>query len=559
MTTKKLKKSTTKRPKKSTTKRPKKSTTKRPKKSTTKRPKKSTTKRPKKSTTKKYTTKKYTTKRPTTRPTTIVTTRPTSIIQPTPVPTSNLPIVDYSESYESYEQNDNDNCNFNPDNSKIKIIHITDSPFIFNNTDYIEYTYTTNININLFNDCKTKNIYIYIDQIRDYDIIIQQDIIKQINELLKNNNVKKYKDVNIINIVKSYNYIKNLIHFEKNFRKIINIRKYHSNYNSFIMDEFYNKTNYNITYDDNIVFDNNKLLFYIKSSIIENTESNFLIDQYFYKAIVSIPICAFGRLAQASGTCWLNSIINSIILVPYFRKKIIKIIKNDKTFEKLQNLEYVDIKSAFDFKYALLILFNNLLLKQNKAQPSNGNFIADLSSRLLSIIKTGSEKTYKKLKKENYNKALEYGDSGAIYDDMKATLNLILKIFFEFNEIKFYGQNVPQNFNITDTKQHNIIVLYLPYNKKAYLNNDLIINNVKYVIQSGILHLPKESHIIAGLICNDVPYIYDANNYLSFDNWVKYESKNYKIKQQINHHNDISDIDSIYYAIYIRENLVKQL
>ena len=50
-----------------------------------------------------------------------------------------------------------------------------------------------------------------------------------------------------------------------------------------------------------------------------NTNMNFarnLEDTWWYKYYFNIPVCAYGRLSQSSGTCWCNAVINIILLTP---------------------------------------------------------------------------------------------------------------------------------------------------------------------------------------------------------------------------------------------------
>lgn len=44
--------------------------------------------------------------------------------------------------------------------------------------------------------------------------------------------------------------------------------------------------------------------------------STDLIDQWWFKWYFSVPPCLSSRLTQSTGTCWMNSIINSLFFVP---------------------------------------------------------------------------------------------------------------------------------------------------------------------------------------------------------------------------------------------------
>jgi len=162
--------------------------------------------------------------------------------------------------------------------------------------------------INLSNFCK-KNYH--------YSII-------KLSEYKKNQNI--YKSNNLIFVIKIFNKEEEL-YFIKQIKqlKIIN-----TNHNIYIIDYIITlnqleKNNLqkikltNIIYNDIIL--NKSYKYVLKTETgdqykIMSIEMDYKIemDYIFYKSIYTINDCSKGRLIQNSGTCYLNSVLNGLIL-----------------------------------------------------------------------------------------------------------------------------------------------------------------------------------------------------------------------------------------------------
>jgi hypothetical protein len=140
---------------------------------------------------------------------------------------------------------------------------------------------------------------------------------------------------------------------------------------------------------------------------IENIpkDSTKLVDQWWFKWYFFVPPCLSNRLMQKSGTCWMNSVINSLFFVPEISTLLIKKY-NELPLEKkniINPITYKNIVSCtHDLNTLLFSLVNNLLITKKKAQIGDGDFIGCISSKV--------KCKYENKPTECAN--IKYGDSG---------------------------------------------------------------------------------------------------------------------------------------------------
>jgi hypothetical protein len=65
---------------------------------------------------------------------------------------------------------------------------------------------------------------------------------------------------------------------------------------------------------------------------------------------------------------------------------------------------------------------------------------------------------------------------------------------------------------------------YVKFPQIPNLPKTLSVHDCKYKLVSCVMNFTDDEsnigHAICGYICNDVPYLYDSNNYISNDNWL---------------------------------------
>jgi hypothetical protein len=333
-------------------------------------------------------------------------------------------------------------CEFNKD-MDVTIYHFTTENLI--NTENIKNPTTgktikyikidKNLNEiefnNLFEEiiktCGNINILIVINSIE------LPSIYELFNKYCMNNEFIKTNLLNNITLINLTNDNKKVLYLYKNdnnieiFRKNINV----FNLNNEIIindDTFFDKVTPNKNFIKLVdtekkrganIFANIRLM-----NVYYN--STDLVDQWWFKWYFSVPPCLSGRLTQSTGTCWMNSIINSLFFVP----EIITLLttkynslSNKDIIDKITFKEFDCISCEYDLKTLLFSLINNLLIIKRKASITDGNFVGSIASRVKCRYKNELEMCNNK----------EYGDGGNPFEGLEIILNEI----FNDNSISY--------------------------------------------------------------------------------------------------------------------------
>ena len=199
-------------------------------------------------------------------------------------------------------------------------------------------------------------------------------------------------------------------------------------------------------------------------SFMVNTNVNNekeLENSWWFKYYFQIPYCAYGRLTQSTGTCWCNTIINSLVLNPSIVNLLIEkfnklesktkvhINKNIRTFDTFNN-------SNENLTTLLFAMINILLIKKVKAKQKNGNFIAELAARIKGISNNNDEFYY------SNHCGINYGDGG----DTAKGVQIVLNKLFSENEYIIINYQYTKSNELLD-KLNQLI------NKKNQLINKL--------------------------------------------------------------------------------------
>ncbi len=362
-------------------------------------------------------------------------------------------------------------CKLDVTNDKYHIYHYTDSNITLSldNIDTTKISYTKyNYNISLtdiiliLNECINKNIIMYIDN--NNCTIDYIDFINILNDIITHRQ-SIYYNVTIINkLVKEEYSLKHNLKFKKiinvistldistildyNTTKICIDNTSHDTFT--ICSKKDNKYNIKINEQQSQAFiinrDDNEYQ-YILINIDKNSHPVLLNKTWWYSYYFNIPICAYRRLLQSSGTCWCNALLNSILLNTSIIKSLLKPSINQQQRTRIGN------------KYGNTIIENKLL-----------SLINDNSSTISEIdIKTG-----------------------------KATLNdfnILLKDKYHLISLKIIILYILYTIIIKNNKATNLsgnIVLYIAWKiKLAYTEQDIITyeTNIEKYKNDGIQNL----------------------------------------------------------------------
>ena len=243
--------------------------------------------------------------------------------------------------------------------------------------------------------------------------------------------------------------------------------------------------------------------------------------------------CANGRLIQRSSTCWLNVVLNTLILPEITRELLIKksnekfgtnnkCVENDLTYDLL--LKSCPISSVAINERVLLIVYMIFCNKKKlNALEDNINIMRNLAVGIQKHDAPKNKNTYMIIKQL----VLEIIGSVSYYIS-KAIIKILVSLFTS-DECKII-ELLSTHLNYDTSKQtysvsgliekhiHDLIINEQPniicYNVDKYCNyitnNDDIPKSIKnYKLVSCCIKL--NNHVITGFICNDIYYVYDSN------------------------------------------------
>ena len=209
--------------------------------------------------------------------------------------------------------------------------------------------------------------------------------------------------------------------------------------------------------------DGEMFYYQLRRNIAGFKTSDELTDQWWYKIFFTIPPCASGRLTQTTGTCWFNSVFNTLLLVPEIaeilkakwmlmekseQQEILYDAPNSNGKRNERTLDGCPMMST-PLKRMLWLVIYNILVKGQKADLTHGNFIGELGARVTSIGDMGTEQHFlnaKEAKTEEgiitmrYLKTLEknYEDGYDPKTGMGVVLNELLSEGTDFRMINCY-------------------------------------------------------------------------------------------------------------------------
>lgn len=267
---------------------------------------------------------------------------------------------------------------------------------------------------------------------------------------------------------------------------------------------------------------------------VEKYTFNFIHSSslYNYKELNNLIIerrCSSGKLVQFTGTCWMNAILNALLLPKTSRKYMIEQCKiNANTNPELNKIPLYDIynqRGQLSYENILNSIIYNIFIK--KQRPSifkrdlKNDFVLALADKvkryLVSIYPDdiGLVKKTKSLK----NGHIDFG-VGAGPKCITTTVKLILSQYLKDFQHKYrvFLFKLPPKFNRLELNKM----------EKPHLNKTIIKNSMKYNLTSCLLSQQNGTHMICGFICDGKEYLYNSNTKTAVEcNWTNYDYKGY--------------------------------
>ena len=291
-----------------------------------------------------------------------------------------------------------------------------------------------------------------------------------------------------------------------------------------------------------------------------------ITKQKWFKQYVKIkPVCAKGRLIQYTGTCWLNTSLNIILLTPALAKRAKEnFLKENtgKTDEELGNEFNMDTcimkirenvaneQNTRVTKRAMDMLVYNILIKGRKAARTNGNFLRPVGRAMKKIGKhIGGDGNNACVNLEyinvnnDYNKAVDQG-----YFPEPVLLNILIPMLFGDDMVVVNSENDLRKIKTTPT------IACIDSKCNTFMSRSVIINGTTYELQAAAIYV-NDDHVIAGLMCGEDSYVFDSHNYLAYCDWPNHEFSMYESMQPLKKGNKVctdEQYPSPKFVIYVR-------
>ncbi len=305
-----------------------------------------------------------------------------------------------------------------------------------------------------------------------------------------------------------------------------------------------------------------------------STNTTQLEEAWWYKWYITSPYCVFGRFIQFSGTCWFNSVINSLILVPSIAVILIYMYgKWAKSLDQQQLKDFEDNASFYkcpvnmsvkDVLYTIVYL---IFIKGQRATASKDDFISHYASIVKSSSEYGTTEYYQALIKQ---KGLEdarkdYGGNGYyVIDGMKELLLQVfpsnIAVMIKVEDYAIASHTLPEWE--PDFRPYIVVMRARYHNSK--LNTNVELNGQQYILQSCSIVITKDkgkdgnhsTHAVTGLICNGKSFIYNSWNDIVQTDWINYDFKDFFDYTNAKHKKRYA-LDYIHYLVYVREDIKK--
>lgn len=269
--------------------------------------------------------------------------------------------------------------------------------------------------------------------------------------------------------------------------------------------------------------------------------------------------CATGRLVQFTGTCWFNSIINIVLFSDI--GILIKQIIDNNTFLKLKK-----ISKRASFIDNFFSLAERILKTSNPVPINDGDISKILGNQLKKLMRTQKFENIKttktdiktiknkikiiknKIKPSRHqmemlkllNRRLE--QLNIRLEQLNGNLeimNELLEIYNNDKDCEYYNTKIEggHSFLAFDEclEQVGIKFLNLEYENSDTIKHGtqvLIVPNKKTIKQSlegynlTASFIESDGHVVVGMVCNDIQYVFNSNNYISQMLWSDYVTKN---------------------------------
>ena len=342
---------------------------------------------------------------------------------------------------------------------------------------------------------------------------------------------------------------------------------------------------------------NNINYIYVPPGISTELECNWWFKYYIAKAFS----CGKGRLAQFSGTCYLNAVLNGIILSENFSKifitKMKEMMKNPLYHALITNKEPIpNVCSNLNFLdiiYILKVLYNIFCMGINskpKTLPLTQTIISQEDKRAQDLLKISSIFFSRNTDPSAKNFGHGGNSKAVLYNIFcKMGLNFVVKIT-DINLKEYlmipnctYTNDILRSFpidffnnfliHLTPCKNQDDkdVILYIGFKRHANMIVFQLPFTVEFCTIQFTVTLKDKSerqhalHEVVGFICDKKYKVYDSSTNMIMDlNWTQLHTQTEYEKARliflehwVDQVDDISDIH-ISTAVYVNETKMEE-
>jgi hypothetical protein len=283
--------------------------------------------------------------------------------------------------------------------------------------------------------------------------------------------------------------------------------------------------------------------------------SGDLYDYDYIKTLLSERKCSTGKLKQFTGTCWMNSIMNSMLLPKKLRfimmlqcKKYIRNASSEEEKRKYMTplFEIYESRNTLTIDHIITSIVYHIFIKKERLivdiKDENNpkyDFILVLADKMKRLYyhHGNNQTTLMPIQKERYkNNDIAFGNGG-IEEVRQFSMQYIERIY-----LIDYRNKILVNY-YPEIDEEDVPPYDIDENEKT-----IIVNGETFKLTSALLIQRGLTHVICGFICEDKEYVYDPNFFKAFETkWTK---------------NDYSDYVSTYkfymeQLIYVKETITE--
>ena len=267
----------------------------------------------------------------------------------------------------------------------------------------------------------------------------------------------------------------------------------------------------------------------------ERKNSNLVTDTWWYRYFTRSLPCARGRVLQFSGTCWFNTVLNTMLLSTPIKQELKQITYSDEFIPYLKQVnsygedEYeftyttpTEITLDGDVPISKVLSHYEELRKSIPLSTFSVPFKAFFYARLQSNLHLDDKNLL------SLSKLLNPSTEDGAHSYLIKNLFDILSLPYQYYKIQDENKKdfVPFVLDCLERSTKKFILI----GEYMYCGKDSLPKQVgEYKLEAAGIN--SSEHAIIGLHCNDIPYMYDSNNVIAESNWPDIDFSGYYEKR----------------------------